>query len=160
MQILFNNIFSFKITFSLFIASLLLFGCEAEKERDEYLIKIKVANFDGNWICLDQLFPDRVVALDSVQVEAKEEYEFRGAGNLESFYQVRFKGKNGFPVFPGKDIIEVKVDFDKPTEHSITGNKITVLLRSFIQNRFNPPTIQIRTDRKNIHPFEWTCGLK
>ncbi len=64
------------------------------KDSTQYTISGKISNADGQYVYLDELKVTSTEALDSVMIDRKGEFEFKGHVSFPTFFLLRLSGKN------------------------------------------------------------------
>ena len=76
-----------------FLLGLILFAA-ACKDRTQYSVKGRISNADGKYIYLDELNVTSTVNVDSVKLNKKGEFEFRGKVTYPTFFLLKLNEKN------------------------------------------------------------------
>lgn len=138
--IMFCNYSPKNSTWSLAIAILLLtcliWSCGEDKPGDEFIISGNISNYPSSQqIRLDQLFPDRIVGIDSMFLDENGSFRFQHKNLGGEFYQIRFQSGYSFPFYPGTNELEFKVDHLNPRGWTLTGSDESLRLKDFLSGR-------------------------
>ncbi len=111
-------------------------SCGEDKASDEFIISGHITNNPpSNQVRLDQLFPDRMVTVDSTLLGENGSFRFQRKSQGGEFYQIRLQSGYSFPFFPGTNVMEFNADFLTPRGWSLTGSEESLKLKDFLSGR-------------------------
>ncbi len=116
----------------LLLPALFLFSC-GEKDGNNFTLSGTIENANGQDIILSKITPEETTPIDTVKIDEKGNFKFRGRTAFPDFYGVQLSEAQGFVLLVIDSLEDVTLNADATTfmdSYSVEGSSNSILLKN------------------------------